>query len=85
MSQEIVTTEESKKTSAQNLFKKLSSSEKGLSTSEAQQRLQTYGANEIIEKKISPIKKFLGYFWGPIPWMIEAAVVMSAIIGHWPD
>lgn len=85
MSQEVVTTEESKKTSAQDLFEKLSSSEKGLSSSEAQQRLQKYGPNEITEKKINPLRKFLGYFWGPIPWMIEAAVVMSAIIQHWPD
>ena len=85
MSQEIVTTEESKKISAENLFERLSSSEAGLSSSEAQQRLSKYGPNEITEKKISPLRKFLGYFWGPIPWMIEAAVVMSAIIQHWPD
>ncbi len=25
------------------------------------------------------------YFWGPIPWMIEVAVVLSAIARHWPD
>ncbi|MGB7980786.1 MAG: hypothetical protein WCF36_08345 [Candidatus Nanopelagicales bacterium] len=29
--------------------------------------------------------KFLGYFWGPIPWMIEVAVILSAGVGHWPD
>src|SRR5208337_3770150 len=29
--------------------------------------------------------KFLRYFWGPIPWMIEAAVLLSALIGHWDD
>ena len=29
--------------------------------------------------------KFLTYFWGPIPWMIEAAVILSAIARHWPD
>jgi H+-transporting ATPase len=28
---------------------------------------------------------FLGYFWGPIPWMIEVAVILSAVVGHWPD
>ncbi len=85
MSQEILTTEESKKLSTQDLFEKLSSNPKGLSDSEAQQRLQKYGPNAITEKKVSALRKFLGYFWGPIPWMIEAAVVMSAIIQHWPD
>jgi len=80
-----ITTEEAKKTSAAELFKKLDSSQKGLSSTEAQQRLQQLGPNEIIEEKVSPLIKFLGYFWGPIPLMIEAAVVMSAILQHWSD
>ena len=82
LSQNLVTTEEAKKTDVEDLFDKLSSNEKGLSSSEVQQRLQRFGPNEITEKKTSPLRKFLGYFWGPIPWMIEAAVVMSAVIQH---
>jgi H+-transporting ATPase len=31
------------------------------------------------------VLKFLIYFWGPIPWMIEAAVILSAVTQHWPD
>jgi H+-transporting ATPase len=73
------------KTSIAELFRKLGSSESGLSSSEAEQRLQRYGYNEIPEKKPSPILRFLRYFWGPIPWMIEAAVALSAIVGHWED
>jgi H+-transporting ATPase len=80
-----LTTEEAKKASTGDLFKRLDSSKKGLSSSDAQQRLQQFGPNEITEEKVNPIIKFLRYFWGPIPWMIEAAVVMSAIIQHWPD
>jgi H+-transporting ATPase len=80
-----VTTEEAKKASTAELFKKLDSDQKGLSSDEAKQRLQQFGPNEITEKKVSPLRKFLGYFWGPIPWMIEAAVVMSAILQHWSD
>ena len=38
-----------------------------------------YGYNKITEKKISPFLKFLTYFRGPIPWMIEIAAVLSAI------
>jgi H+-transporting ATPase len=64
---------------------KLGSSRDGLSQAEAQKRLLQYGPNEIEEKKINPFLKFLTYFWGPIPWMIEAAVILSAVARHWPD
>jgi H+-transporting ATPase len=65
--------------------KKLGSSPEGLSQTEAQKRLTQYGPNEIEEKKTNPFLKFLTYFWGPIPWMIEAAVILSAVARHWPD
>ena len=65
--------------------KKLGSSPDGLSQTEAEKRLTQYGPNEIEEKKTNELLKFLGYFWGPIPWMIEAAVVLSAAARHWPD
>ena len=80
-----INTEEAKKNSSNELFEKLSTGKTGLSSSEVEKRLIQYGPNEISEKKVNPLLKFLGYFWGPIPWMIEAAVFMSAIIGHWDD
>jgi len=64
---------------------KLGSSPDGLTQAEAQKRLTQYGPNEIEEKKTNSFLKFLTYFWGPIPWMIEAAVLLSAIARHWPD
>jgi H+-transporting ATPase len=64
------------------LLQRLSSSEKGLSGSEAKQRLQQYGYNEIAEKRVSSILKLLSYFWGPIPWMIEVAAVLSGMVRH---
>ena len=67
------------------LQKKLESSADGLSQAEAQKRLAQYGPNEITEKKTNQILKFLTYFWGPIPWMIEAAVILSGIVQHWLD
>jgi H+-transporting ATPase len=63
------------------LEKRLASSPDGLSQAEAQKRLTQYGPNEIEEKKTNPFLKFLSYFWGPIPWMIEAAVILSAWSG----
>jgi H+-transporting ATPase len=65
--------------------RKLGSSPDGLTQVEAQKRLTQYGPNEIAEKKTNEILKFLSYFWGPIPWMIEAAVILSAAARHWPD
>ena len=65
--------------------KELGSSPDGLTQAEAQKRLTQYGPNEIAEKKTNEILKFLSYFWGPIPWMIEAAVILSAAAQHWPD
>src|ERR1700722_16111789 len=65
--------------------KKLESSPDGLTQAEAQKRLTQYGPNEIEEKKSNELLKFLSNFWGPIPWMIEAAVILSAAARHWPD
>jgi len=85
MEQEILTSEAAKEASIDELFQKLSSSEKGLTSSEAQNRLQQYGYNEIAEKKVNPLLKLLSYFWGPIPWMIEVAAILSAVVHHWED
>jgi len=63
----------------------LHTSSAGLTQSDAQKRLQQYGANTLREKKVSPFIRFLHYFWGPIPWMIEAAAILSAIVEHWAD
>ena len=65
--------------------RQLRSSSDGLTQTEADERLAEYGPNEIEEKKANPFLKFLTYFWGPIPWMIEAAVILSAVARHWPD
>jgi H+-transporting ATPase len=64
---------------------KLNSSPDGLSQSEARSRLSQYGPNEIEEKKTNSFLQFLAYFWGPIPWMIEGAVILSGLVKHWPD
>lgn len=66
-------------------MQRLEATESGLSSSEAAKRLQRFGPNTISEKRQSRIVAFLRYFWGPIPWMIEAAAILSALIQHWAD
>jgi H+-transporting ATPase len=65
--------------------KQLSSSPDGLSQTEAQNRIEKYGYNELPEKKENPLLKFLSYFWGPIPIMILVAAALSGVLAHWPD
>lgn len=76
---------EEEKLSVKEVLKKWNTSSKGLSNDEAGKRYKEYGYNEIQEKQVSPVLKFLGYFWGPIPWMIETAVILSAIVKDWTD
>jgi H+-transporting ATPase len=78
--------EDAEKMSADALFEALASAaDSGLSAQEAAQRLAHYGPNALEEKKVSPLLKFLGYFWGPIPWMIEVAAILSLVVRHWAD
>jgi H+-transporting ATPase len=78
-------TPEGSKESLEVLKRRLGFAEAGLTKSEVEKRRGEYGYNEIPEKKRNPLLKFLSYFWGPIPWMIEAAVVLSAIVRHWAE
>ena len=57
----------------------------GLSTTEAKKRLEQYGLNALVEKKKSLWEKFGKFFWGPMPWMIESAALMSIIVNDWLD
>ncbi len=59
--------------------------EKGINKEEAEKRLKKYGLNEIPEKEEPLWHRILRRFWGPIPWMIEIAAVLSAAVKHWED
>ncbi len=71
--------------SLQSVESELGFSADGLAGSEAKSRLAKYGYNELPEEKTNPLVKFLSYFWGPIPWMIEVAAILSAVVRHWED
>ena len=63
----------------------LDASPEGLAAGDAAERLSRYGPNEVAETRPNPVLVLLGYFWGPIPWMIEAALVLSLLVRHWTD
>jgi H+-transporting ATPase len=78
-------TQHKKGLSVEEAFSKFNSSENGLSDEEVKKSQSQFGLNEIPEKHISPVLKFLHYLWGPIPWMIEAAIILSFIVKDWTD
>ncbi len=57
----------------------------GLNPADVQERLTKYGPNALAEGKKSALAAFIVYFWGPIPWMIEAAALMALIVKDWGD
>ena len=58
---------------------------KGLTSAEAKRRLQKYGPNSIEEKGETWWHRLFRRFWGPIPWMIEVAAILSALAKRWED
>ncbi len=62
-----------------------SDAEQGLSSAAAQQRLARYGYNEIEEREEPLWHRIFRRFWGPIPWMIEVAAILSALVRKWEE
>lgn len=58
---------------------------RGLSSQDAAERLKKFGPNAITEKKVTLLDRLIRYFWGPIPWMIEAAAILSLVLRDWED
>lgn len=53
----------------------------GLDDAEIQARQKKYGVNEIPEKHAGPVMGTLKRMWGPIPWLLEAAMIFELILG----
>ena len=51
----------------------------GLPDSEVEILQQQYGKNELVEEKVHPCIKFMGYFWGPMPIMIWLAIIVELV------
>ena len=64
----------------------LKTTEKGLTSSEAEQRLSRYGYNRLTEKKRhGPIKRFLLQFHDLLIYILLAATAITAVMHEWID
>jgi H+-transporting ATPase len=72
-------------TSVAAVLQKEKTSRAGLSSAEAAQRLTQYGPNTIADRTESKWHKLAAYFWGPLPFLIEAAAIISALRRDWAD
>jgi H+-transporting ATPase len=57
----------------------------GHSPEEAARRLAQYSPNEIEGREEPLWHRLFRRFWGPIPWMIEVAALLSALVQEWED
>lgn len=70
----------------EQVLKELNTSTKGLSQSEAEERLKQFGLNEIKEaKKISPFEIFINQFRSIVVWILIAATIISGFLGEYAD
>ena len=54
----------------------------GLTSAEAAERLARFGANEVAESRERPLLRLLHKLWSPVPWMLEASVLLELVLGH---
>jgi H+-transporting ATPase len=88
-SQEVVplvnprSTNEYRKISVEETIRLLETSPNGLTETEAQERIDRFGRNQVVEKQKNPALDFLSHYWGPMPWLLESAMALSYILGHY--
>ena len=57
----------------------------GLTSDEARRRLQESGPNSMQDTAENPLLRALAKFWSPIPWMLEAAIILELVLGKWVE
>ncbi|XP_066371382.1 plasma membrane ATPase 1-like isoform X1 [Miscanthus floridulus] len=66
----------------EEVFENLRCSRGGLTSEQAQQRLQLFGPNKLEEEEESKFLKFLGFMWNPLSWVMEAAAIMAIALAN---
>jgi H+-transporting ATPase len=58
---------------------------KGLTTAEANQRLAEIGSNALPDTTMHPLVQAAKKFWAPVPWMLEAAMMLEVVLGDFAE
>jgi H+-transporting ATPase len=59
--------------------------ETGLTSEEARRRLEKFGPNAVPDTSLHPFRMALDKFWAPVPWMLEAAIVLQVVLGEYVE
>jgi H+-transporting ATPase len=57
----------------------------GLTSDEARSRLEKFGPNTVADTALNPLRRAITKFWAPVPWMLEAAIVLEAVLGKYVE
>ncbi len=57
----------------------------GLTGDEARSRLAKSGPNAMPDTALHPLRRALAKFWAPVPWMLEAAIVLEIVLGKYVE
>jgi H+-transporting ATPase len=57
----------------------------GLTSDEARRRLEKTGPNSMPDTAVNPLRRALTKFWSPIPWMLEAAIILELVLGKFVE
>jgi H+-transporting ATPase len=68
-----------------NAYKKDVPLSTGLTSDEARRRLEKFGPNAVPDTALHPLRRALTKFWAPVPWMLEAAIVLELALGKYVE
>jgi H+-transporting ATPase len=57
----------------------------GLTSDEARRRLEKFGPNAMPDTSVHPLRMAFAKFWAPVPWMLEAAIVLELVLGKYVE
>ena len=63
----------------------MTSARAGLTGDEARRRLEESGPNAMPDTALHPLRRALSKLWAPVPWMLEAAILLELVLGKYVE
>jgi H+-transporting ATPase len=57
----------------------------GLTVDEVRLGLEKFGGNDLPDTALHPLRRAIGKFWAPVPWMLEAAIALELLLGKYVE